>query len=826
MGSSHAQVNTLNISKTVHYSISVFLMPGSDSSWSVRIAERRGLSTTVHLRNFRERLALEENMVVQGRMEISFLFLFAIYLLALVRNHFYHFPDIISSPLGEKIAGDMVGLKEAALALKWFGGDFLGNFYNKSLIDPYLAIPPVLSFRRQQIPSACPYFSHDLQQLIPAFAFCNQGRPKHTFLCNNSSPISFNILHCLNPETNPSAYALTSSLLGSVNVEAKVGLFQGFPLQKTRSVDSIVKATSDKITSAVYVVMSNQTLQAEISNILLSCIFRSFDLVHKRDVYHFLNLEFEKKATGAIQTHLHFSSVPDLVHIDWLMTAALVVALIDLSVQLSQVAKYRINASKRKAAQLNDDLEASQAIDLEGVDGWLGNVEVEMSSLVHQGSRYKEGAYFSSWNIFSDVVLLCLGGYGIFSFRGQSIKIKELADLQENAKEFILKYDSMFEKLEWLWLVEKIEGIWLLVSFVRFAKSVSGHPRISSLVRAVYIAKGEFAHFVFVFLLVQFFFAFIGYIGLGDLDLNISSLFKVVYMQYQMLGSQWPSPSFLNPLRDQRPIPMDIWLILNGVVSFFMLNSFFLAIVTSAYTNAEAELARHVVVRSFWIDMRDLIRCEIRACFKKWPERGFVIDALTRLILQRKKNLHPEITSTGPQSFLHWEKRELTLIPPINSTIGLEGELHADDPRDLLDTDDLSVTAEELSFAVGRDVSDMVNYYQQLFGQSFLSPAFQPSQPEHAAVLLESATKLSFHISDKLVVGVNRLLWLHKERMRLRAEQEVLVSQLSVAQSSLDSVSIRLRSFEQDKGISVCRQIVALAQDSVLQTDEIFLHSN
>lgn len=79
--------------------------------------------------------------------------------------------------------------------------------------------------------------------------------------------------------------------------------------------------------------------------------------------------------------------------------------------------------------------------------------------------------------------------------------------------------------------------------------------------------------------------AYLGSLAIGDAGLkNTSSLFDFIFLQFQMISSQWPDSKFWEPARHARPLLFSVWAFVNGLLLFCVLYCFFQAVLESSFS--------------------------------------------------------------------------------------------------------------------------------------------------------------------------------------------------------------------------------------------------
>ena len=103
---------------------------------------------------------------------------------------------------------------------------------------------------------------------------------------------------------------------------------------------------------------------------------------------------------------------------------------------------------------------------------------------------------------------------------------------------------------------------------------------------------------VFAFLFISS--AFIGSLAIGDTGISsVSSVWDFLHLQFQMISSQWPDTHFWDPARHSRPLVFSVWALMNGLVLFCVLYSFFQAVIGSQFS-------REMWITSGWATIREI----------------------------------------------------------------------------------------------------------------------------------------------------------------------------------------------------------------------------
>ena len=782
-------------------------------------------SKRIQLLNFRARLQLEQEMSRKASLQLWFLVYIVLYVTAIYLNYSNPVPAKISNPIINRIfdsdgnilpaqwLGALKDLNETASDMTSFI-PYLSTQPGTAYVDPALAILPVLTVRRAVTASVCPNFAAELQPLMVNFAACvSQGRPG----CTVVQP-TFNILNCGTGEQ--AAPALADSVLHSSSVYAQDSFFHILPSMPGSSInrmEAIVTATPGTLANAVEAIASNQTLTAELSSVCLRLLFFFFDPSNGgRDVFHFVNLEFKRHTSGLIATSYHFDSVPDLQSIDWILLLAVIFAIVDFMLQLSNVASYSSRMKLREERSIERALLKQQKSYFDSVED-----KEDYEILEHQVNRYRSQS-FPFLNLLTDAVLIGIGVYRLWLFQPDwmGIQVTNLASLQVNGspQAFMTAYDSLYNVLDAYWFVKKIEGFLLMFVILRIILIPSGHPQFASTTDTLASASDSLFHFLIVFGLCMSVFGLLGYLAIGDLTIEATTVYRVIGLQFQMIGSQWPDYHQFEPYRMTRPFGFNLWNILCCVVLFFILYNFLVSIIVAAYQDQQVIIENRLVSGRATGDFWKLVKCQVRGLWYRWPARLRVIAAMTMLLVNDKGDDDDKETEKDidvDKLFETWELNPPLVLDEIDAD-GILGNHQGNRESTTAQT----ISANELTMLLGQDCTDMVDYYLFLFGHTFLSPQFEEPAPHPVSSLQKYTDSFLGAVRERYWVALKKLRTIRKEVTRSIEAVESMQNSNARYEDQLWRINVCKGSLKPDAGNS---NLAGRLTRTILDT-EIILH--
>ncbi|EER08668.1 hypothetical protein Pmar_PMAR017726 [Perkinsus marinus ATCC 50983] len=127
----------------------------------------------------------------------------------------------------------------------------------------------------------------------------------------------------------------------------------------------------------------------------------------------------------------------------------------------------------------------------------------------------------------------------------------------------------------------------LCVCCSRFVFFLATHPRVAILAETVRIGSDDMFHFFILFATLYSLLAFLARWVFGDSLAQFKSFNAALYTQFQMLIGEWPFDDF-DGYENQGV--MIFYMILFGIVMFFMVLNFFLAIVVDSFESTKQEI--------------------------------------------------------------------------------------------------------------------------------------------------------------------------------------------------------------------------------------------
>ena len=788
------------------------------------VRNRKDESMRIQMLNFRSRLQLEQEMFSKASVQWWFLVYVILYVTAIYLNYSNPVPARVSDPILSRIFDDDGNF----LSYQWPGAvelfentandmtrfiPYLATTKGQKFVDPALAILPVVTFRRGTTPTDCPNFSVKLQPLMAQFAACtSKGLPN----CTVVQP-EFNILNCRS--VGAEAPALDSSVISSKSVYAQESFFHALPSLRGDDVyrlDAIVTGSPGTLVDSMKAIASNRTLMTELTSAGMRLLFVYFDPSNGgRDVFHIINVEFADQASGMLAISYHLDSIPNTQSVDWILLMAVIFAIVDFTLQLSHVASYSSRMKLREERVIEMALIKQEKNYFDSVED-----KEDYEILEHQVNRYRSES-FPYLNLFSDGVLIAIGVYRLWLFQPNWMgdAVTNLASLQVNGSPqvFMAAYDSLFNVIDTYWFVRKVEGFLLMFVVLRIIFIPSGHPQFASTTDTLASASDALFHFLIVFGLCMSVFGFLGYLAIGDLTISATTIYKVICLQFQMLGSEWPDYHTFEPMRIARPFGFYLWNILCCVVLFFILYNFLVSIIVAAFQDQQVIIEKKLVCERASGDFWKLLKCKLRGFWFGWPDRLRVIAAITMLIVNEKGEREDEKIPASDEDFFDtWDQRP----PPVLEEIDADGILHNLTEATPEDTSAQTISADQLSTLLGQDCTDMVGYYLYLFGHSFLSPKYEEPAPHPVLSLQKYTDNFLSAVRERYWVALKKLKILRKEIKRSIEAVENMQSSNSQSEDQLWRINLCKANLKSDAGNS---NLAGRLTRTILDT-EIILH--
>eukprot|EP00397_Hematodinium_sp_SG-2012_P013439 GEMP01013645.1.p1 GENE.GEMP01013645.1~~GEMP01013645.1.p1 ORF type:complete len:845 (+),score=143.03 GEMP01013645.1:378-2537(+) len=167
--------------------------------------------------------------------------------------------------------------------------------------------------------------------------------------------------------------------------------------------------------------------------------------------------------------------------------------------------------------------------------------------------------------------------------------------------------------------------ILVLAGFFRIVVYMRIHPRMAVLYKTVQTAGDDMIHFFLVFFLLFFVLVFTAVWSFGSVLEEYENLYVGTITQYRMIIGEFPWDVME---RAPNPVLFFVYLIIFGLVVFFLLLNFFLAIVVDSYALVKEQVNASVVERLVFVDVVAVFLYPFLALTKRWPGRHKLLDEI------------------------------------------------------------------------------------------------------------------------------------------------------------------------------------------------------
>ncbi|KAF4678066.1 hypothetical protein FOL47_005344 [Perkinsus chesapeaki] len=521
----------------------------------------------------------------------------------------------------------------------------------------------------------------------------------------------------------------------------------------------------------------------EVAHSVTSVEIRRVFYYHKNTPDHgviFVYIEtiFDVRDTNCVRTHYRAETVENMETVPVTLLLAVFFAALDGGVQVMMIlSNIRRERGRRLMRELNQ---------LAKLSGSVGHV-------------------YSYGNLASDVTIMALGVFRLVVVANDwmSRRITELLEndgldpLSETGVEsYVARFDGMRETIYWIRLIRRVELVLFMVIIFRLVKFPAGHPKVAALIRTISLAWDELVHFFLLFFTFQAALLVAALMCFGDTAERFSSPSELIFLQFQLLTGEWPFDDFEQPML-LRTTAMSLWMTTYGLVVFFTLINFFIAIISRAFGEAQGELEHYPVAQQFITDIAHVFGTSCASWFRlkrsfaydyagesrtytfkggKWPSRARVIRALDSIVY-RTEGHGPSrggdnIVLEAPSA----EEEDVESRPP--ASMNWERQTHVDviPEHDRLQIDAMTVSAREIINQIrekryirafdDEGMQDMFMHYMKLYGRrkdQFLHRDFQLPERDPIFDLHTVVQGFSKSLETTLTVGFRRTISLLKD---------------------------------------------------------------
>ncbi|KAF4677397.1 hypothetical protein FOZ62_023965 [Perkinsus olseni] len=782
----------------------------------------------MHLQNFRDRLYMENRMISHGKVEIGFMLFCLFYVITIYLNFKWPVPVDISSDLlaGIKTTKTFDSMLELIQSepqrlkpFELFGQDratvtVTSNPNStdgpdvhvkamKPLKRPVLALLPMIVIHRGKPLDRCgPPTARELSQRFPAYMKCRLFLAGHSGVNSTNSDRVFNVSrdncavdgnlprvlqNCVGSDSADEAPPEVSKQFSN-HFWVKMKHFASpWPWEHSeRHVDVFPYAPPDQIPTIASDFINHDLVAHSVTRVEIRRVFYyHLDDPNHGVVFVYVETSFEVRDTNYVYPRYQAETVENMKAVPVTLLLAVLFAAIDGGVQVMMIlSNIRRERGRRLMHELNQ---------LAKLSGSVGHV-------------------YSYGNLASDVTIMALGIFRMVVVANDWME-RSVSDLLLNddvrtlrpflpdldpltdagVRSYVDKYDKMRETIYWIRLVRRVEIVLFMVIIFRLVKFPAGHPKVAALIRTISLARDELVHFFLLFFSFQAALLVAALMCFGDTAERFSSPLELMYLQFQLLTGEWPFEDFEEPML-QRTTAMSLWMTTYGLVVFFTLINFFIAIISRAFGEAQGELERFPVAQQFitdvfhliltsatsWLGLKRTFSYDYGGAHYRQEDPTFHLERLQdELIVTHLKRTESYGGLRGGDNIVleqHQDDEGHQQLEAVN--VHWERRAHADliPQHDRLHMEAMTVSAREIinqirekRYIRGFDddgMQDMFMHYMKLYGRQphqFLHRDFQLPERDPIFDLHTVVQAFSKSIDTTLTVGFRRTIALLKD---------------------------------------------------------------
>ena len=239
----------------------------------------------------------------------------------------------------------------------------------------------------------------------------------------------------------------------------------------------------------------------------------------------------------------------------------------------------------------------------------------------------------------------------------------------ESSQAYIDAYFNVFSQSSTAEYLRIGSTVVMMLETFRLILLLAVHPRVAMLVETVRIGADDIFHYSILFFIMYSLLALIAKWSFGDQLSYFSTFSGALFMQFQMLCGSWPFTDLQN---FNNQFAVFVYVAVFGIVMFFVMLNFFLAIVVDSFEVCKQEIDDYKVEESLFKDMINLLIEFVYGTAQRWPSRQIMTRALETYRLEHieivaankivswcdiETNFHDDVRLNAHKMFMCYHQR-------------------------------------------------------------------------------------------------------------------------------------------------------------------------